>query len=297
MNQVRDLESMIATTGVSQGFLGHLFWFSIGKQMNKKDDIKIKMEEAGLDEGWLPASIRSTDAFRRATSEAKLRKKTSNAKVVKNIMVREVYTDNKEIQRNLVVEVVDQENKELRYDSQSAVITLNKKYGDLSIHAEEDEIKEICNDVKDRFYLYRDHYNSQHMRVMVSKILSSLAPIPMRENGVIYFVPEQVTKGLTNLVTFINSLDNSDAFKVPVIDSSENKEMVNIRLSSYLDLLLEQIRNSDDLQKGQIKQLIADTNQAIEDYQNYKSITATEQEEFKKKLIHLRREVTSLMQE
>src|SRR5690625_5278375 len=97
MNDERNLENMIATTGdVSQdGFLGHLFWFSIGQQMNKIDDIKEKMESAGIDEYWLPARIRATDAFRRATSEARKKKKTSDAKVVKNIMVREVYTDRK----------------------------------------------------------------------------------------------------------------------------------------------------------------------------------------------------------
>jgi thioredoxin reductase len=45
---------------------------------------------------------------------------------------------------------------------------------------------------------------------MVNKILQSLAPTPVRQNGGIYFVPNSHTEGLNQLVSFTSSLENSE---------------------------------------------------------------------------------------
>lgn len=289
-------EKIIATTQSTQDVLGHLFWFNIGKQLVRVDDLKQKLIDSGLGEEWMPNRIRSVDAFRRATKEVQTKKPTANPKIFKNYLIREVYADLETVQRNVVVETVDQNNKRLGYKAQTAIIRLDKKNGNLVFETSDSEAIELCKQAEQKFYLYRDHYSSQHIRVMVAKILGSLAPTPMRENGVIYFVPNSMTAGLTNLVTFICSLENSDAFKVPVINSSDNRHMVSKKLNDYLDHLLDQCRSTEGLRKDQIKMLVEETNNAIRDYKEYKELTSSETEKFEEKILLLRSEVVKILQ-
>lgn len=131
---------------------------------------------------------------------------------------------------------------------------------------------------------------------MITKILNSLAPTPMREKGIIYFIPNSMTKGLTNLVTFIRLLENSDAYKVPVIDSSDNRYMINKKLNDYLDHLLKQCRSTEGLRNDQIKSLVDETNNAIRDYKHYKKMIESESQAFEEKIMLLRSEVINLIQ-
>ncbi|RKJ37831.1 hypothetical protein D7X33_37660, partial [Butyricicoccus sp. 1XD8-22] len=128
-------EDLIATTQTTQNVLGHLFWFSIGQQMNKVEDLKMKLNNAGLGEEWMPNRIRSVDAFRRATREVQTKKPTSNAKVFENYLVREVYSDHDFVQRNIVVETVDQSDKKLGYETQTGIMRLDKKNDTLLFEA------------------------------------------------------------------------------------------------------------------------------------------------------------------
>lgn len=290
-------KDMVATTEKTENYIGHLFWFSIGQQMNNVADLKQKLINAGLSESWMPNRIRAVDAFRRATREIQTKKPTANPKIFENYLVREVYSDQEMIQRNIVVETVDQNDKKLGYQTQSGVIRLDKKNATISFETSSVEIKELCREAEQKFYLYRDHYSAQHMRVMVTRILNSLAPTAMREKGVIYFVPDKMTAGLTNLVTFIGMLDNSEGFKIPVVDSNDNRFMVSKKLKDHMESLLAQCRSAEELRKDEIKTLVEETNNAIKNYRNYKELTTTESETFEEKIMLLRSEVMKLIQE
>lgn len=289
-------ESLVAMTEDTEGVLGHLFWFSIGKQMNRIWEIQKKLEDANLSENWLPKSIRPVDAFRRATKDIQTKKDTADSKIFKNYLIREVYSDSQFIQRNIVVETVDQNNRKLGYETKKGIIRLDRKNGSLLFETDDIDVQELCHKAEKRFYLYRDHYSSQHMRVMITKMLDSLAPTPMREKGVIYFIPKGMTKGLTDLVTFINSLENSDAFKVPVINSNDNKHMISKKLSDNLNRLLEQCKSSNGLRKDQIKNLVDETNTTIMDFKQYKDLATTENEDYEEQIMRLRSEVMRLIQ-
>jgi len=291
-----ELENLVATTQSKDDSLGHLFWFSIGQQMNKVDELEQKLINSGVGKEWMPNPIRPVDAFRRATRETQTKKPTATAGVYQNFLMREIYSDNEIVQRNIVVETVDQKDKKLGYETQSGVIKLDKKNGTFSYEATDSEILEMCKEAEQKFYLYRDHYSGQHIRVMVTKILGSLAPTPMRKNGMIYFIPKAMNDGLNNLVTFIRSLDNSEGYQVPVIDSTDNRHMVNTKLEDHLDSLLEQCKNSDDLAKGQVKALVDETNAALNDYKQYRGIIASEKESFEDKVVTLRSEVVKVLE-
>lgn len=291
-----ELENLVATTQSKDDSLGHLFWFSIGQQMNKVDELEQKLINSGVGKEWMPNPIRPVDAFRRATRETQTKKPTATAGVYQNFLMREIYSDNEIVQRNIVVETVDQKDKKLGYETQSGVIKLDKKNGTFSYEATDSEILELCKEAEQKFYLYRDHYSGQHIRVMVTKILGSLAPTPMRKNGMIYFIPKAMNDGLNNLVTFIRSLDNSEGYQVPVIDSTDNRHMVNTKLEDHLDSLLEQCKNSEDLAKGQVKALVDETNAALNDYKQYRGIIASEKESFEDKVVTLRSEVVKVIE-
>ncbi|MEB6549669.1 hypothetical protein MXL46_11285 [Heyndrickxia sporothermodurans] len=179
-----DLGNVTAVQNVGEEeILGHLMWFSVGKQLVKRDDLLTTLTQSGLEESWMPNPIRSSDAFRRATKEIETKKSTATANVFENYLIREVFSDKDQIQRNIVVETVDQSGKRLDYDSQAGVITLNKKDDSLTFVTSNDMARELSEEAEKKFQVYKDYYSAQQLRVMVSKILQSLAPTPVRPNG------------------------------------------------------------------------------------------------------------------
>lgn len=294
-----NLEEVIATTADDfEGSLGHLFWWSIGKQTISREDLEDLLIDTGVGEVWLPNAIRPVDAFRRATSEIRAKRRaTSSPNVFENFLIREVYSDKKTVQRNIVVEQVDQDNKRLGYKADKGVMRLDKEYGTLSFEAEDPDVVRICEEVEHTFHQYRDYYGSQQVRAMIARISSSLAPTPVRRNGVIYFIPRQMNNGLSNLVELINRLDNSEAFKVPVVNTDDNVEMVSRKLNDHLDDLLEQLEGTEGLRKDQVRSLINETNRVIKDFKNYDQIILSEKEELKEKVTRLRGEALKALQE
>lgn len=285
-------------TAVSQGqddFLGYLTWFSVGKQLIKSGELRQRLLNSGLEEEWLPNPIRVTDAFRRATKEIEQRKETSQPNIFKNILVREVFSDKQAVQRNLVVETVDQSGKRLSYDSQAAVISLNKNNDSITFSSDSLIMKELCLKIEQKFNIYKEHYSAQQLRVMVNKILHSLAPTPVRKNGGIYFIPSIKSTNLTRLTQFIDSLDNSEGYKVPVIDSTDNRNMVSKKIYEHFDSILYDCRNKTNLTKGEVKALVDEANKVIKDYRNYKTIVSEETENIEQVIMNVRDEVSRLV--
>jgi hypothetical protein len=104
-----NLDNMTAVQNKQQdGILGHLMWFSVGKQIVKMDDLEIALVQSGLPVEWMSNAIRPADAFRRSTKEIETRKSTGRAGVFENFLIREVFSDKSYVQRNIVVETVDQ---------------------------------------------------------------------------------------------------------------------------------------------------------------------------------------------
>ena len=180
-----NLENMTAVQNENQeGILGHLMWYSVGKQLIKTDELTNKLIQSGLEEVWMPNIIRPADAFRRATKEIEIRKATANAGVFENYMIREVFVDRDYVQRNIVVESVNQAGKRLDYHSKAErVITLDKKNVSITFVSENETAKELCIEAEQKFNIFRDNYSAQQLRVMINKVLQSLAPTPVRPNG------------------------------------------------------------------------------------------------------------------
>ncbi|MFC2946782.1 DUF6744 family protein [Virgibacillus sediminis] len=292
-----NIEHLSATRKADQDFLGHLMWYSVGKQLIQTDELEQKLKDVGLDSCWMPKAIRSPDAFRRATKELEQRKTTINPDVFENVLVREVFSDSTSVQRNLVIESVDQHGKRLSYEPEAGIITLDKKQDRIASVANQETAHSLCLDAEKKFDVYKNHYAAQQIRVMVSRILQSLAPTPVRKNGGIYFVPSSKTVDLSSLVRFITSMKNSEGYKIPVIDTMDNRQMVNDKLAEHLQSVLEGCRKREGLKRGQVKELVDETNTVIKNYRNYKSIIQEQSEQMEETILMIRSEMNQLLRE
>lgn len=283
--------SNLVATDKTDGILGYLFWFSIGNILIHQKDLDEKLEDNGVGSEFMPNAIRISDAFRRATTEVKRRKDTEFTGMYQNLLVAEVVASPELIRRKIVIETIDRENVDLSYEVGKGEIELNKQDESFSYSSNDPEITAVCEEVEEKFHIYRNHYGSQALRAMIPRIMEHLSVTPMRKNGGVYFVPENKTEGLTNLVEFINSLEGSEAYKVPVVSSQENSEMVNKKLDDHLEQLLKQCEDTDGLRKGQMKALINETNRAIDSYKDYRDLTEERSEYFLEKVARLKDEV------
>ena len=87
---MKDTTNLYAVSGGNaENILGNLVWFSVSDMEILRDDLVKLAMNVGLPEKYVPAPIRPSDAFRRATSEigGVLR---SNEEITEVLMVREV---------------------------------------------------------------------------------------------------------------------------------------------------------------------------------------------------------------
>lgn len=292
-----NIENITAVQGVeTNSVLGHLFWFSVGKQLIKVNDLENRLNNSGLPSDWMPNPIRVVDAFRRATKESETKRATDKSGVFKNYLIREVFSDDDFIQRNIVIETVDQSGKRLNYESEAGIVRLDKKNKSIISATDDDTVRGIIeDDIENKFRLYRDYYSAQHLRVMVNRILQSLAPTPVRQNGGIYFVPEGHSDGLSKLVKFISSLENSEGFMIPVVDTYDSRNMVNKKLHDHIEGILNECKNSEGLRKGQIKAIVDEANAVISNYRSYREIVHEEKNALESKLSAIREEVAKMV--
>lgn len=289
MEGIREQKIVGAKEG--QGMIGHLFWYSIGSQLITREGLKEKFTSSNIIEEWLPNEIRISDAFRRATKEIQRKKEpTSDPKKFQNFLVREVFSDNNYIQRNIVIETVDQSGKRLDYDPTGAILLLDKKQNQFSFAVPNEKniaVKSLAKEAEELYKKYSIYYSAQQIRVMVSKILGSLAPTQVRPNGGVYFVPVTYMQELKNLNSLVNSLENSEAFIVPLFDTTDNRAMINKKLLNdfeeavkTVDLLLKK----DTVSKMEINDAIGESKRVADTFKKYQLVIELEVDVLNEKL-------------
>lgn len=294
-----DIQNVTAVQNEQQqGIIGHLTWYSVSEHLVSREELHNKLITSGLDEGWMPNEIRSSDAFRRATKSIETRKATSQSNIYENYLVREVYSDKDMIQRNIVCEVVDQKGKRLDYDGQAAIMILDKTTDTINIKGSSKVAQELAQEAKKLFHIYKNNYSAQTLRVMCMNIMKSLSPTPVRPNGGVYFIPSAHTDQLTKWSNFVNSLEKGESFKVPLVNSLDNRQMVNRKLKEHLNGILNECKNSlnGDLKKWQVKNLIEEAKRVIGDYNQYKSIVVNDVDELENYIDLIREQVTIMVE-
>ena len=275
--------------------IGHLTWYSLSEMLISRDELRQKMVSAGLGEGFMPHEIRLPDAFRRATSE-KYRRRVSEG-VIENYLFREVASDNQMIQRNIVCETVDQKGRRLAYDGAAASLVLNKNSATVTVSATSSLAEELARDAVTKFEIYRHNYGTHTIRSVLMNILKSMAPTPVRPSGGVYFVPAQYTDRLEAMLRFVKLLDRGEGEKVPLIDTSDMRNLVTRKLLDHLRDTLNACEEgiTNQLPKGQVKEILENAKRVAQDYAHYKSIITGDLKEMEELVAGIREKVSAVL--
>ncbi|MBG9727994.1 hypothetical protein ABD87_00105 [Lysinibacillus sphaericus] len=274
-------ETLVGVTGAhSTDVLGNVVWFSVAKGLVTPADLEKKLVDSGVGKHWMPNPIRVVDAFRRATKfKKKVLSDTANQYI--NYMVREVYADKEVAIRHLVAETVDQTGKRLNYNSEAGRIVLNKKEGILTVEHEDGnkDAQFYVESMAKDFEIFKLHYDAQSVRVMVSDILKSMAPVALRSYGGIYFIPRNFEDDVRNFVKLCDSLsEGSNAWKLPVVDTFEQRQMVTYTLLSHIKEIHTNCQSSlgKGLRKSLIREMITTIEEVTNNFKSYRNLIVAE---------------------
>jgi hypothetical protein len=288
------LKNLAAVQPGTSGIIGHLTWMSISELLISRDELRDKLKKNGL-EGFMPAPIRLPDAFRRATN-AKYRH-ILNSGLYENYLFREVASDTKTVQRNIIRETVDQKGRRLDYDGNAAVLILDKQSEKVNISATCPVAERLAIDAATKFDIYKEHYGAQTVRSVLTAILKSMAPTPVRPSGGVYFVPAKYQDQLSAMVAFAKSLERGEGQMVPMIDTSDMRSMVTQKLVDHLRQTLRACEESADRQltKSQLKELLENAKSVANDFTQYREIVTGDLAEMESLVSAIRTKVSEAL--
>ncbi|MBY9079525.1 hypothetical protein KIH86_27470 [Paenibacillus sp. HN-1] len=293
MNSI--LKDVAAVKADNENVIGHLTWHSLSEMLITPNELKDKLVLSGLGEGWMPHEIRLPDAFRRATSD-KYKQEVAPG-VYENYMYREVASTNEFVQRNLVCETKDTKGRRLDYHSDAGSVVLDRKTGKVDTGFVTATAQQLVSSAAQRFEIYRQNYGATTLRTLVSNILKSMSPTPVRPSGGIYFVPKQFDSQLQSLVQFVTSLEKGEAEKIPLIDTKDMKNMITRKLHQHLQDTLRACEGgiADGMKKNELKAILYDAKRVVADFKQYESIITGDLKDMEHCVSMIREKVTTAL--
>ncbi|GGI98201.1 DUF6744 family protein [Paenibacillus hunanensis] len=295
MNSI--LNNMAAVGGQAPtDIIGHLTWAGVGAMLITRDELKQKLIDSGLGEGWMPKPIRLPDAFRRATS-AKFRQELPDGKI-ENYMFREVTSNKQTVQRNLVCETVDTKGRRLDYDGAAGIVILDKNTDTIDTSHTSPIASQMVQNAVLRFDICKNHYESTTLRTVMTNVLKSMSPTPVRQSGGVYFVPKQFDLELQAYIEFIRSLEKGESEKIPVINTNDMRGMITRKLLEHLKGTLYACKAGVDnqLRKAELKTLLDDAKRIVEDYKQYESIVTGDLKDMEQLCLSIRQNIAVALQ-
>jgi len=198
---------------------------------------------SGLPHQYALPEIRPVDAYRRATKSLEGRVQLPNEDRVE-LLVRDVYHTSHEVVRHLVVENRSVSGRRLSYDAQAAMLRFDHdlKTVDSSVNAPEPFVQEAVKRFGQNYQLFLTTYDGPSKRRTARSVLLDLAATSLKETGGVYLVPRENEELLFQLIAFINALPGCKAYKMPVEDTAETRDMVRDVVTNKAETLLSEIR-------------------------------------------------------
>ncbi|CVK18412.1 DUF6744 family protein [Sporomusa sphaeroides] len=241
MNNMNNLYAVRG--GEADTILGNLVWFSVSDMEILRDDLVNLAANVGLPEKYVPAPIRPSDAFRRATSEVGgvLR---AGEEITEVLMVREVLSSEERVVRHMIKEVRDKKNVRLNYE-QIGEIEFERQWGSIKTTALSDEAMPALRKAEMQYNKYRDYFVGDHLRKMIKTVLGECQAIGVRPAGAVYFTPAVhagTVKAMNSLVKLLPG-NNAEMHCLPVINAIEQKQMLEEKLRGHVLSQVSQIGN------------------------------------------------------
>jgi hypothetical protein len=239
---MNNMNNLYAVKGGSvDNILGNLVWFSVSDLEILRDDLVKLANNVGLSEKYIPAPIRSSDAFRRATSDIG-GVLCAGEDITEVLMMREVLSDEDHIVRHLIKEVRDKKNVRLSYE-QIGVVEFERQGGSLKSLALSDEAKPALSKAKALYSRYRDYFVGDHIRKLIKTVLKDCQAVGVRPAGAVYFTPavyEPTIKALNSLVKTLPG-NSVEMHYLPVVNADEQKLMLEEKLKGHVLSQVSQI--------------------------------------------------------
>lgn len=293
MNSI--LKDVVAVPSSQGNAIGFLTWNSLSNMLITPDELKQKLVDSGLGAGWMPKDIRLPDAFRRATSE-KFKREVSPG-VYENYMFREVASTRSFAQRNLVCETKDTKGRRLNYVPDAGALVLDRKTEKVETSFVSSMAQQLVNNAALQFDIYRNNYGSTTLRTLITSVLKSMSPTPVRPSGGVYFIPAQFEGNLDALVQFVVSLEKGEAEKVPVMNTMDMKNMVTRKLLDHLRGTLAACENgvANQLKKNELKAILEDAKVIVSNVKDYEAIVTGDLQEMEAYVALIREKVASAL--
>jgi hypothetical protein len=238
------LENLVANTNEGTSRIGQLFWFIIAEQHTDQFVTLSAFRQSGLPDQYKLPKIRAVDAYRRASKSIEGKVTLQGADKIE-LLVRDVGTRNKdEVVRHVVIEQRKSNRRKLVYDAEAAVLRFdhNFKTIDVDVVRPEPFIVEAVQTFQKNFELFLTTYDGAAKRRTVRAVLNDLAATSLKESGGVYLAPRQHEDLLFQLIAFINGLPNCRAYRMPVENTAEARDMVRDVVTNKAETILSQIR-------------------------------------------------------
>lgn len=271
-----DLKNKVAVDEREGHFLGRLCWYTIHEQLSlTREQLEDMFDQSGVDMKFLPNPVREVDVFRRATGRVEKNGIPLDKDRSINVLVREVNSTRDGVARQIVVEVVDVKNVRLSY-TPAVTLLFVRKTGRINtlVHVPDPAAEEAARRAEELYEALLGKYEGDHIRRMVSGILSDMKPTAVRPSGGVYFVPEKYRKELFGLERLVRML-GCEFFTIPVVDSLDTREMVKKKLEEQILTAIAGLADAlkeENLTQKQVVSLMEEAKKLIADVEEYEAL-------------------------
>lgn len=224
-------------------FLGSILWFTVSGGTVTKEELTEWFDELGLDPAYLPNDIKKLDAFRRATSDAKVEYAIS-AHEVAELTIQEVDSDRDKIVRHIVKKTRNRSAKKLVFDSHLGEAVFYKEgrgaksQGLAQSHVrwavnpslndlDREMANQLVKDANDRYANLSTYLTGQALRAVLRNYICDLNAISVRPSGGVYFVHKSKQATVDQLVKLVSRLGSGSLLHtLPLIDSDSQRTML-----------------------------------------------------------------------
>jgi hypothetical protein len=218
-----------------------LFKISIPSHLTlTRDDLEKRFVAAGLNTALLPPEIKPSDAFKKATSEAKDSYLLPDGTTAE-VLCRDVAATKEYIRRQITREVRDTAKVQLRYARAITCTFWRPKtekgkpvYGSERMQLQIDradldpvefaEMDKVRNEIERRYFHYAKGLDSNRVRHTVRQYLLHLNAIEIK--GGVYFIHVSKSAELAALQATINALGECEMNTIPLVDLQREREFV-----------------------------------------------------------------------
>lgn len=245
LNEVGDLPEDV--------LLGRIVVFTISDEPVDREDVARWFKELGLHESLVPAQIKTIDAFKKATSDAKGSYDLSGDRVAFTLC-RDVTATTDYVRRQITREVKDSKRKSLSYDAAIECTFHRVREGnpkssrlDLRIqwqalHSEEhDAIRHLARQIERDYVQYATKLDGNKLRAVVRNYIKG--PLNAIEiKGGVYFVHAKHDAELASLSTLVDRFGGDCRMNmIPMVNIERERKFIAERFEREASSALSEI--------------------------------------------------------